>query len=138
MELSRGDCTRGGIDGFRHREEVLKPLVKSWIDELKRKGKTDVLLLEDGALAHTSRFDTEFLEVSHIKKLCWPGHSPDVNAEEHAWPWIRRHITKDFDPSRTEDECEVHWRTEWKRIPQKTIKTWIDKTPDVVRKIIQH
>ena len=39
------------------------------------------LLLEDGAPAH-------------VQKLSWPGHSPDVNAAEHAWPWIRRHLAR--------------------------------------------
>ena len=115
--LSRGDRTRSGIDGWRHREEVLKPLVVPWLKQLKDKGKTDLLLLEDGAPAYSSRFDTEFLAVSKIKKLCWPGHSPDVNAEEHAWPWIRRYITKDFEPLRTEEECENYWRTEWEKLP---------------------
>ncbi|KAH8725977.1 hypothetical protein GQ44DRAFT_706227 [Phaeosphaeriaceae sp. PMI808] len=53
------------------------------------------------------------------------GHSPDINAEEHAWPWIRRHITKDFSPSICEDECQV-------------INKWIDSIPNVVRKIIKY
>jgi hypothetical protein len=138
MELKRNDRTRGGVDGYRHREEVLKPLVVPWLKQLKQKGKTDLLLLEDSAPAHISRFDTKFLDVNGIKKLCWPGHSPDVNAEEHAWPWIRRHITNDFEPSRNEDECELQWITEWKKLPQGVINKWIDSIPGVVRQIIAH
>ncbi|KAF2191979.1 hypothetical protein K469DRAFT_511777, partial [Zopfia rhizophila CBS 207.26] len=81
---------RGGIDGYRHREEVLKDRLVPWIKELKGEGKTAVLLLEDGAPANTSRFDIEFFSVNHISQVPRLGHSPDVNVEEHAWPWIRR------------------------------------------------
>jgi transposase len=116
---------------------VLKPLIVPWIKSLKRRGKSDVLLLEDGAPAHGSKFDAEFLAVSYVAKLPWPGHSPDVNAEEHAWPWIRRHITKDFEPSCTVEECKTHWYMEWRALPQGQIDRWIDGIPDVVRKIIE-
>lgn len=136
-DLKRGDRSRGGVDGYRHREEVLKPLLVPWIKSLKRRGKTDVLLLEDRAPAHSSKFDEEFLAVKYISKLPWPGHSPDVNAEEHAWPWIRRHITKDFEPSRSKDECKAQWYYEWRELPQDQINTWIDRIPDVVRHILE-
>lgn len=69
--------------------------------------------------------------------MCWPGHSPDINAEEHAWPWIRRHITKDFPPSRTEAEAEKQWRYEWEKLPIQQINKWIDSIPNVVREIIR-
>ncbi|KAF2178299.1 hypothetical protein K469DRAFT_695605 [Zopfia rhizophila CBS 207.26] len=82
-DLKRGDRMRGGIDGYQHREKIIKPLVKPSVDQLKRLGKTNVLLLKDGAPAHTSRFDREFPSVNDIKKMCWPSHSPDVNACEH-------------------------------------------------------
>ncbi|KAF1968848.1 hypothetical protein BU23DRAFT_478977, partial [Bimuria novae-zelandiae CBS 107.79] len=65
-----------------------------------------VILLEDRALAHASRIANDYLAVHHIKKLDWPGHSPDVNASEHAWPWIRRHITTDHPQSTCEQQCE--------------------------------
>ncbi|KAF1967057.1 hypothetical protein BU23DRAFT_367887, partial [Bimuria novae-zelandiae CBS 107.79] len=51
-----------------------------------------VVLLEDSAPAHTSRIAKDYLSTYKIDRLEWPGHSPDVNASEHAWPWIRRHI----------------------------------------------
>ncbi|KAF2691770.1 hypothetical protein K458DRAFT_284777, partial [Lentithecium fluviatile CBS 122367] len=79
-----------------------------WFEELHKKG-LDVVLLEDSAPAYKSRIATEFLEVSSINKLPWPGHSLDINALEHAWPWIRRPITKDFSPSTCESECRAHW-----------------------------
>lgn len=134
---TRGDRSRGGVDGYRHREEVLKPLLVPWIKSLERAGRSPILL-EDGAPAHKSRIAMEYIEVSHIEKLPWPGHSPDINAEEHAWPWMRRHVTKDFSPSTCEDECRYQWAYEWHQIPQEVINKWIDSIPNVVRNIIKH
>ncbi|KAF2178909.1 hypothetical protein K469DRAFT_597746, partial [Zopfia rhizophila CBS 207.26] len=94
--------------------------------------------LEDGAPAHTSRFDEEFHAVNKIKKMCWPGYSPDISTEEYAWSWIRRLIAKDFEPSRTEKECIAHWEYEWVKLPQETINKWINRIPDVVRQIIKY
>jgi hypothetical protein len=49
-DYTRGLKTRGGIDGFRHREETLKRIVP-WLKLLP----TTPILLEDGAPAHSSR-----------------------------------------------------------------------------------
>ena len=67
-QLARGDRSRGGVDGYRHREEVLKPLLVPWLKQLEKEGRRPILL-EDGAPAHKSRIATEYLEVSHIEKL---------------------------------------------------------------------
>lgn len=104
---------------------------------LKQQGR-ELILLEDGAPAHKSRIAEDFLSVSFIDKLSWPGHSPEVNAAEHAWPWIRRHITKDFKPSTTTLDCRSHWECEWDSLPQEVIDKWIDQIPEVVRRIIEH
>jgi hypothetical protein len=63
-------------------------------------------LLEDKAPAHIAALLNDYLRVKEIDKMWWPGHSPNVNAEEHAWPWIRRSITKRYTPSTTVDKCE--------------------------------
>ena len=116
---------------------MLKPLIEPWIKELKKLGR-EPMLLEDGAPAHSSKIANEFLQVSHIEKILWPGNSPEINASEHAWPWIRRHITKGFGPSTCEASCRFQWEFEWEELPIDTINTWIDRILDVVRKIIQH
>jgi len=135
-DYTRGFKSRGGIDGYRHREMALKQVVP-WMKSLKDSGRNPILL-EDGAPAHQSRIANDFLDVNLINKLDWPGHSPEINAEEHAWPWIRRHITKDFAPSTCEDQCRSQWQAEWDSIPQEVINKWIDHVPITVRRIITH
>jgi len=116
---------------------VLKPIIKPWIKELKKLGKKPILL-EDGAPAHSSKIATEFLEVLKIEKILWVSNLLDLNAAEHAWPWIRRHITKDFGLLTCEKSCRFQWEYEWEELPIDVINDWIDAIPDVVRKIIKY
>lgn len=69
--------------------------------------------------------------------MCWPSKPPDINASEHPWPWIRRHVTQDFHPSRNEEMCATQWAIEWGNIPQSQMDKWVDGIPEVVRQIIQ-
>ena len=135
MDYKRGDRTRGGVDGYRHREGALKK-VALWINLLKKQG-VKCYLLQDGAPAHKSRIARDYLILQHVEMLWWPGHSPEINASEHAWPWIRRHVTKQFTPSCTETECERQWVSQWESLPIEVINCWVDAIPEQVRRIIR-
>ncbi|KAF1939232.1 hypothetical protein EJ02DRAFT_497764, partial [Clathrospora elynae] len=88
-----------GVDGYRHRKGALKK-VAPWINSLKSQGVA-CYLLKDGAPPHKSRIANNYLQVQKVEKMVWPGHSPDVNASKHAWPWLRRHVTRQFSSSCT-------------------------------------
>jgi len=133
--LKRGNRSRGGIDGYRHRESVLKPKLVPFTKKVERV-KGSVKVLEDCAPAHISKFDTEYMSLNDIKKLLWPSNSPDINASEHAWSYMRRHITRDYPTSTTKEQCAQQWRDEWEKLPQEQIDAWIDRIPDVIRQII--
>jgi len=134
--LKRGNRSRGEIDGYRHREFVLKPKLVPFTKEVERVKGTTVEVLEDCAPAHVLRFDTEYMDLNDIKKLLWPSNSPDLNASEHAWSYMRRHISRDYSTSTTREECARQWRDQWEKLPQERIDAWIDRIPDVIRQII--
>lgn len=135
MDYKRGNRARGGVDGYRHREGALKKVVP-WIQNLEERG-VRCILQQDGAPAHKARISRDFLIVEHVDRLWWPGHSPEVNAIEHAWPGIRRHVTKEFTPSCTESECESQWVRSWDAMPIEVINRWVDAIPEQVRRIIR-
>ena len=111
-DYHRGIRSRGGVDGYRHREGALKK-VAPWINSLESQGVA-CYLLEDGAPPHKSRIANDYLQVQKVEKMAWPGHSPDVNASEHAWPWLRRHVTRQFTPSCTPQQCQQQWEADWR------------------------
>jgi transposase len=135
-DYKRGERTRGGVDGYRHREGALKKLTP-WINSLKEKG-IRCILLQDGAPAHKSRISRDYIREQGIETMWWPGHSPEVNASEHAWPWIRRHVTSEFTPSCNATQCRKQWEQQWDAIPIETINRWVMGVPEMVRRIIKH
>jgi transposase len=135
-DYHRGIRTRGGVDGYRHHEGALKKTVP-WIKQLKQQGH-ECILLEDGAPSHKSRIANDYLTVEQVEKMVWPGHSPEINASEHAWPLMRQHVTKNFPLSRTAEQVQQQWKQAWKDLPIKAINGWVDQIPDVVRRIIRN
>ena len=81
-DYKRGSRTRGGVDGYRHREGALKK-VAPWINNLKNQ-VIECILLQDGAPSHKSQIACDFLTVQKLETMWWPGHSPEINASEHA------------------------------------------------------
>jgi hypothetical protein len=52
---------RGGIDGYKHREQVLKPLLMPFVNELKKQGR-DVSVVENNAPARSQRHRQPLLQ----------------------------------------------------------------------------
>ncbi len=83
----------------------MKPLLIPFAQELKKQGR-NILVLEDIAHAHISHFDKDCFKLSDVIKMLWPADLPDACAIEQACPWMRCHITDDYDVSTTAEECE--------------------------------
>lgn len=125
-----------GIDGYRHREGALKK-VAPWINSLKDRG-VSFILLEDIAPAHKFCIANDYPSVQGIEKMVWPGHSPDINASEHARSWMRRHVRKQFTPSYTSEEYKSQWKTGWKNLLVEMINRWVLGVIEAVRQFIVH
>lgn len=95
----------------------------------KLKEGRDVVVVEDNAPAHRSRFDNDCLKLADVKKLLWPPNSPDCNVSEHAWPWLRRHITKEYPVSVTAEDCASQWAEQWEKLTVEHINAWINSFP---------
>jgi len=49
---------------------------------------------EDNAPAHKSKYQEAVFSMYAIQKLLWPGNSPDLNAIEPCWFWMKVQTTK--------------------------------------------
>ena len=57
--------------------------------------------------------------------MLWPGNSPDLNAIEKAWAWLKRQTTARGCP-KTRRELEAIWVNAWAALPQEKIQQWIE------------
>jgi transposase len=92
----------------------------------------------DNAAAHKSVQTGQTLNLLDIARLAWPPQSPDLNAIEHCWDYIRAQIKKRKHVPRTEEEVITAWEEEWQNIPVSEINKWIENLEKQLRKVVDH
>jgi hypothetical protein len=131
---SNGKWTRekgkGGIDWWRYRVNVLKPLLIPFAKE------HSLTIQEDGAPCHIHEANQELIRSSGIPRLDWPGNSPDLNMIEPAWPKMKRDSQK-YENWEKKAHLSGIWLKVWKAIDQDQIRAWIDRIPRHIRKVIE-
>lgn len=83
----------GSIDWYRYQKVVLKPLRLPFAQECKV-SRPNTPVMEDNAPVHASHYQFEVYELFEILKLPWTGNSPDLNAIEPTWWWMKRETSK--------------------------------------------
>jgi len=71
-----------------------------------------------------------------IMRLLWPGNSPDLNAIEPCWLWIKRDISKKG-AIYTKAALKEAWIKSWENLPQETIQAWIERIPRHIQEVIR-
>jgi transposase len=69
-------------------------------------------------------------------KLLWPGNSPDLNAIEPTWNWMKRKTTKKGCPTR-KLQMKEDWLKCWKDMPQEKIQEWIERIYIHIQEVIK-
>ena len=75
------------------------------------------------------------MKLEDIERLLWPGNSPDLNAIEPAWFWMKRETTKKGAITSNE-KLKAAWIKCWNEMPQELIQAWIDRIPAHIEEII--
>jgi transposase len=126
---------KGGIDWYRYQQEILIPKLIPFAKECLKE-RPDTLVQEDKAPSHDSQYQKEIWNLSGVLKLLWPGNSPDLNAIEPAWMWMKRDTTKKGALT-SRKAAEAAWIKSWKQMPQERIQRWIERIPFHIQHIIK-
>src|SRR6266516_1580934 len=84
--------SQGGIHFWRYYKEVMLPKLIPFAQECKKK-RPNTLVQEDGAPAHIHHHNGPVYKLHDVERLIWPGNSPDLNAIEPCWPWMKKTTT---------------------------------------------
>jgi hypothetical protein len=94
------------------------------------------LVQKDKAPAHSHYVQRYVYSQEHVVHSLWCDNSPDLNAIEPCWFWMKRETTKKGAPKNRADATRA-WRKCWKELPQEKIQAWIERIPIHIQKIIE-
>ncbi|KAI1512890.1 Tc1 [Pyrenophora tritici-repentis] len=132
-KLSR-DSGRG-IDWWRYQTQVLIPKLIPFAKECQ-KGRPCTVVQEDKAPSHAHYAQQLVYSREGVEKLLWCGNSPDLNAIEAAWPWLKRRTTRKG-ALKNRAEGTKAWLEAWDELPQHQIQAWIERIQFHVKEIIR-
>jgi Transposase/DDE superfamily endonuclease len=132
-KLIRGG--KGGIDWYRYWKLILEPKLIPFALECVLE-RSETLVQEDNAPAHAHPYQKEVFDLAGVQRMLWPGNSPDLNAIEPAWFWLKRRTTARGAPP-TKQDLKRAWRQAWQDMPQEKIQQWIAAIPDHIQEIIK-
>ena len=112
---------RGNLNAIRYQQEILLPVA---IPHLRAGGR-GMLLLQDGAPAHTARATQALLLQHNVRQLRLPPKSPDLNVIEHLWDELNRRVRRRQAVPRNLLELEQALVEEWQNIPQAFIRNYV-------------
>jgi len=137
-DSKHGKLVRGagnGIDWWRYQYCVLLPKLFPFVKECQ-KDRPDTIVQEDKAPAHAHFAQQRVYDLHEIQRLLWCGNSPDLNAIEPCWFWLKRATTKKGAPKSRAQAIEV-WEKQWADLPQEKMQAWIERIIFHVQEVIR-
>ena len=102
---------KGGIDWYRYQKEILTPKLIPFAQECT-KVRPDTLVQEDKAPSHACKYQDKIWDLSGLLRLLWPGNSPDLNAIEPTWMYMKRETTRKGAPT-ARKVAQQQWSKCW-------------------------
>ena len=78
----------GGVDWWRYRTQILKAKMIPFAV------KHGLVIQQDNAPSHREKYNQELLQRCGFEVMNWCGNSPDLNAVEPAWYWMKKESIK--------------------------------------------
>jgi hypothetical protein len=124
----------GGIDWWRYQQTILIPLLIPFAVECMAE-RPGTVIQEDKVTCHASRYQHEVFSLYAVIRLLWPGNSPDLNAIELTWNWMKRKTTEKGCPT-SKKQMKADWLKCWDEMPQSKIQDWVERIYRHVQEVI--
>jgi hypothetical protein len=114
--------SKGGVDWYRYQMHILLPKLLPFAQECLRT-RPSTVVQEDRAPAHSHYIQQRVFDAAKVRRLIWCPNSPDLNAIEPAWPYLKRATTKLGGLPNRKTAIEK-WTEEWANMPQEKVQAW--------------
>jgi hypothetical protein len=120
-------ASRGGIDWYRYWKVILEKKLLPFAKRCKL-ARPGTIVQEDNAPAHSHHHQATIYNLWEVMRLIWPANSPDLNAIEPCWFWMKRQTTKGGVAS-NEKQLKKDWLKCWLILPKDKILECIKWIP---------
>ncbi len=127
---------KGGIDWWQYQSKVMIPKLIPFAKECAKARDDGGKVQEDGAPSHAHWYQDIVYKLHEVIRILWMGNSPDLNAIEPCWPYMKRRTTAKGPPQTRAEGIKV-WQQCWKELPQSQIQAWIERIPIHIQKVIE-
>ena len=127
--------SKGGIDWYRYYKCILKPKLLPFTIECGKE-RPNTIVQEDNASPHAHRYQARVYDLWKVQRMLWPPNSPDLNAIEPPWMWIKRETTK-HGAATSKTQMKEDWQDCWDDMSQERIQAWIRRIPIHVQEVIK-
>ena len=128
-------ASQGGINWYRYYKVILEKKLLPFAKKCKET-LLGIIVQEDNASPHIHHHQVTVYNLWEIVKLLWLSNSPDLNAIEPAWYWLKRETIKCGVASGV-GQIKKDWLKAWEKLPQKKIQKWIERIPGHIQHIIK-
>ena len=111
------------MNGRKYRDDILTNHVVPHRDALPQAQQGDFVLVDDNCRPHRAGLVNDFLRQHGVSRMNpWPAKSPDLNAIENAWSWLKLRILRRLQPRDGLVELERYAVEEWALLPQRILQ----------------
>lgn len=96
-----------------------------------------LIFQQDNAAVHTARIVKKFFSDNNVDVLNWPARSPDMNIIENCWGLLARSAYAENRQYENVDELKQSIISNWRGLPQKSIKKLFKSLPNRMAEIIK-
>jgi len=132
-KVQRSKRSKGGIDSWRYVRLVCEPIFWPWLR------KHNLILQDDNAPSHASKFTASARILAEIERLEWPANSPDLNPIEHIWDLIKKRVLRrrGADKPTTRNAMVDALKEEWDKVTIEEINEAIERLPKRVKQCLK-
>jgi hypothetical protein len=126
--------SKGGIDWYRYHRVILEKKLIPFAKECQ-KDRPKTIIQDDNASAHRHWYHEHMFDIWKVEKLLWPPNSPDLNAIEPPWFYMKKETTK-HGKATSQAQLKEDWEACWEAIEQVKIQAWIERIPRHIQEVI--
>jgi DDE superfamily endonuclease len=119
----------GSITSATYQEYVV-PLIHDRIHSYLQETGQELILIQDNTPSHNARATREELRRRGISYETWPPFSPDLNAIESVWNWMKQWIQDRYDDSLVDSQpIRGALQEAWDVLPETYLQELLDSMP---------